>query len=350
MNTFVWSSLLLSLMFLSTSALAQEERVNFQIPKEEVELGWKVGNQREVPERYSLTELVRKDEDIKSWSELVTIHNFALPPGGHTLAESVEGAFNAVKNALELQCPGSKEWNVLEKSETSILYEWISVGPCDPWPKQHEIAKLLFGKSNLFQLRYTIKTSEMPADKRSRWIKVLSEAHVYTGVPRPTPGRTMESELMDAATYVNRGITYGSKGQYDQAISDFNKALEINPTLTQAYVNRGIAYGLKGQHDQAISDYNKALELDPRNAGAYYYRGLAYGRKGQYDQAISDYSKALEINPKLAQAYYNRGLAYYYFRKDYDKARDDVYKAQGLGVKIDPVILKELREKSGREK
>src|SRR3989338_8732517 len=87
----------------------------------------------------------------------------------------------------------------------------------------------------------------------------------------------------------------------------------------EAYNHRGIAYVNKGQFDQAISDYNKALEINPRYAGAYYSRGVAYDSKGQYDQAISDYNKALELNPMDALAYYNRGVAYY-SRKDYDKA------------------------------
>ena len=54
----------------------------------------------------------------------------------------------------------------------------------------------------------------------------------------------------------------------------------------EAYNNRGVAYAAKGQYDQAISDYNKALEMNPRFAKAYYNRGLAYWRKGQPDQAI----------------------------------------------------------------
>ena len=68
-----------------------------------------------------------------------------------------------------------------------------------------------------------------------------------------------------------------------------------------------------------------------------------------YDQAISDYSKALEINPKDTAAYNNRGMAYY--RKgEYDKAWEDVHKAQSLGFQVRPGFLKNLREASGREK
>jgi tetratricopeptide (TPR) repeat protein len=138
-------------------------------------------------------------------------------------------------------------------------------------------------------------------------------------------------ERRDAETYFNRGGLYYKGGEYDQAISDFNKALEVNPNYAYAYRNRGNAYSSKGQDDQAILDYGRALEVNPRDALAYYNRGNAYGRKGQYDQAISDYNKALEINPRDALAYYNRGNAY--DRKGrYDQAISDFNKA----IEINP--------------
>jgi tetratricopeptide (TPR) repeat protein len=49
-----------------------------------------------------------------------------------------------------------------------------------------------------------------------------------------------QSEPRDAKGYYNRGCTCGEKPQYDQAISDFNRALEINPRDAWAYGNRGL--------------------------------------------------------------------------------------------------------------
>jgi Tfp pilus assembly protein PilF len=67
-----------------------------------------------------------------------------------------------------------------------------------------------------------------------------------------------QTESRDAEFYFNRGRAYANKGQYDQAISDCTKALEIEPRYAEAYIVRGVAYSRKGQHDQAISDYTKA--------------------------------------------------------------------------------------------
>jgi tetratricopeptide (TPR) repeat protein len=76
------------------------------------------------------------------------------------------------------------------------------------------------------------------------------------------------------------------------------------------YNNQGVAYDDKGQFDKAIANYNKAIELDPKHAMAYYNRGNSYYDKREYDKAISDYTKATEINPRYAEAYNNCGNAY----------------------------------------
>ena len=104
-----------------------------------------------------------------------------------------------------------------------------------------------------------------------------------------------QSEPRDAQFYLNRGTTYVAKGEYDRAISDFNKALEINPGYIETYNIRGGVYSRKGQNDEAISDYSKAIEIDPEDVRAYNYRAWEYTLKGQYDHAISDLKKALEI-------------------------------------------------------
>jgi len=90
-----------------------------------------------------------------------------------------------------------------------------------------------------------------------------------------------KTELRNAEFYFNRGVTSYKKGQLDQAISDYTKALEINPKYAEAYYNRGNVYSDKGQYDQAISDFTKALEINPKYAEAHYNRGIAYVKKGQ---------------------------------------------------------------------
>jgi len=66
---------------------------------------------------------------------------------------------------------------------------------------------------------------------------------------------------LDTDSYLNRGVAYGKKGQYDQAIVDFNKAIEINPRYGKAYINRGAAYFFKREYEKAWDDVSKVQDL-----------------------------------------------------------------------------------------
>jgi tetratricopeptide (TPR) repeat protein len=99
-----------------------------------------------------------------------------------------------------------------------------------------------------------------------------------------------------AKRYFSRGDAYYNKGNYDQAIEDYTKAINFNPDSAIEYCYRGDAYKNKGNYDQAIADYTKAISFDPNNMEAYFGRGVAYKSKGNYDLAIADYNKAITLN------------------------------------------------------
>jgi len=135
-----------------------------------------------------------------------------------------------------------------------------------------------------------------------------------------------------AGIYNNRGVVYDGLRQHTKAISDYNKAIELNPKYALAYNNRGFAYYNLGQHTKAISDLTKAIELNPKFAEAYNNRGVVYRSLGQVTKAIFDYSKAIELNPKFAKAYYNRGIDYANLGQ-YTRAISDFSKAIELNPK-----------------
>lgn len=84
-------------------------------------------------------------------------------------------------------------------------------------------------------------------------------------------------------------------------------------------------------------------------AEEYVRSGRIHGLRGNFTQAISDFTKAIEINPNYADAYYFRAVLYNKL-KDYDKAWQDVHKAEDLGYKFDFQLLEDLKKASGRDK
>jgi tetratricopeptide (TPR) repeat protein len=71
---------------------------------------------------------------------------------------------------------------------------------------------------------------------------------------------------------------------------------EHHALRAKAYHRRGVAYYEKGEVDQAIADFDQAIELVPNDAAVFYYdRGVAYIKIGNEEKAIADFRKALEI-------------------------------------------------------
>ena len=70
------------------------------------------------------------------------------------------------------------------------------------------------------------------------------------------------------------------------------------------YVNRGIVYAMKGEFDKAIPDYDKAIQLDSKYARPYYFRGVAYKALGRNTEAIADFKTCIKLTqePSMIQA------------------------------------------------
>ncbi len=145
-------------------------------------------------------------------------------------------------------------------------------------------------------------------------------------------GDEQTSGPTNATAYLYRGVSHFAKGLYDEAISDFTKAIEINPEYAECYTNRGIAYAEKRLYDLAISDFNKALEINPEDADGFVNRGIAYAKIRLYYESISDFTKAIEINPKDARAHLGRGEIYCNVKSNYDAAILDFTKV----IEINP--------------
>ncbi len=109
---------------------------------------------------------------------------------------------------------------------------------------------------------------------------------------------------------IRQGVKKAQQGDYQQAIADFDRLIQLNPKNYGAYYERGNISFTLGDYQQAIADYTHAINLEPNSyVIAYNKRGLARIELKEYQEAIVDFSQALQINPRDSESYQNRGNA-----------------------------------------
>jgi len=113
----------------------------------------------------------------------------------------------------------------------------------------------------------------------------------------------MLSARARAGTYINRAVMKSALGQTDDAMTDYNSGLSLDPELGDGYVDRGAALITLKRYDEAIADINKGIALGQsyEHVG-YYNRGVAEFFLGQVTQSYYDFKKASEIAPDFGPA------------------------------------------------
>jgi tetratricopeptide (TPR) repeat protein/TolB-like protein len=114
-----------------------------------------------------------------------------------------------------------------------------------------------------------------------------------------------------AEAYVGLGDAKASKGDVNGAIGAYQKALVHNPLSAKVHASLGkIYYAEKGLYYESVQAYKKAVDLDPTNTEARMGLAEVYEDKGLYPEAIGEYRKVVELDPKNTGALYNLALVY----------------------------------------
>ncbi|HUU30001.1 MAG TPA: tetratricopeptide repeat protein [archaeon] len=142
----------------------------------------------------------------------------------------------------------------------------------------------------------------------------------------------------NAGIYIIRGIAYHKLGEYNKAIDDFTKAIQLD-SKSLFYTSHKTPYIMEGQGQDSLKAYERAIELYARSF-AYYCRGNSYSESGNLEQAIENYTKAVELYPLNTDAYFNRGHVYNYSGKTLNALKDWI-QAANLGHEGAQNLLKE---------
>jgi arylsulfatase A-like enzyme/Flp pilus assembly protein TadD len=113
------------------------------------------------------------------------------------------------------------------------------------------------------------------------------------------------------------GVAYWNKGDQDQALKAYERALSFDPKYAMVLANLGtvhVSLAVKNRDKAALRRgmdfFKRAIECDPRYASAYNGLGAVYRMNGDLDAAISCWGQAVEIEPGHKYALYNLGTAY----------------------------------------
>jgi len=153
----------------------------------------------------------------------------------------------------------------------------------------------------LFASRGDFDTAILDFTEAIRLNPSFAEAYFWRG--NAHRGVTADQVIPMDATF--------DRGRLDLAIADFTEAIRLNPDFARAYTRRGAIHEDRGNFALAIADHTQAIRIDPNDARSFNNRGSAHFSSGQYALAITDYTQALRINPNHVNAFFNRGLAHF---------------------------------------
>ncbi|MCH6546973.1 MAG: tetratricopeptide repeat protein [Gemmatimonadetes bacterium] len=188
--------------------------------------------------------------------------------------------------------------------------------------------------------------------------KELAQNESGDQAPQFTGAVPAVHDHLNASTYIEKGWSLISLGDYIGAIQALSRALELAPDDPQAQSQLGWAQMLHGDYDDALGTFQLVLMKEPANSlarinvgyiclkkrifgeaiehlskairldndkkatlYAHYYLGLVYFERGMYDDAQNFFQKTLALGPNLIEAYYEMGRAQWH-AEDHDAARE----------------------------
>jgi tetratricopeptide (TPR) repeat protein len=121
--------------------------------------------------------------------------------------------------------------------------------------------------------------------------------------------KIIELEPDNADAYTNLALSYFRNGDYENAAAAWTDVINFEPDKANAYFERGMSYFNLKKYEQAIDDFTQAIDLDPTNADAYRVRGKSHAFMENYEQAIADFTQTIELDPTSDEAYLNRAVS-----------------------------------------
>ena len=152
-----------------------------------------------------------------------------------------------------------------------------------------------------------VMAEDVEREKRRRLLKWLAGALIALLVAAIIYKRATDPG--NAREAFDAGMRLMKTTRYDQAILNFNRAVDLLPDYADAYRMRGRAYVQQSDPAMALRDFSRVSELKPRDATILAERGFVHLDQKDYPGAIADADRSIALDPKLARAYNLRASA-----------------------------------------
>ena len=159
-----------------------------------------------------------------------------------------------------------------------------------------------------------------PANRPQTWGELVDTlAGQYEAVTGTPPEMELSGPALEVRELMDKGYSLTELGYADEALTVYNRVLEIEPKSAWAWARKGRTLRLLGRYDEALTSYDRALELNPRFAWAWTGKGQVLERLNQIERALAAHETATELQPGNVWAWYNQAEALHTLR-DYDEA------------------------------
>ncbi len=227
--------------------------------------------------------------------------------GTYLISETNVKDFQLTKDKITTLTAGIVQTEILTEKwdgKTYYLKAKMSIAPQD-------VTKFLEGMRENSQRNRELVETNRKVDEALKKIKQLQDERVagqHVGSKSKEYSRAIDE--LRAKEWIDKGVAFMNVHNFENGLSAFNNAVEIDPTNSWAYLNKGWAHANLGDYYQALKELDRAADIDPQNPFIHVNRGLAYNFLGNYQQGLIEEEKAISLDATISWAYIDRGWAY----------------------------------------
>jgi len=224
------------------------------------------------------------------------------------------------------------------RANTSRMNSWHSFSPNGRWLAFSSKANSPY--TQLFLTHIDEQGRSSPAVLLEHFTSPDRAANIPEFVNAgPTAIKKIREEFLNDYSFVRAGNEFFKAGDTDNAIQEYQNALELNPNNAEAHLRLGfLFYNVTQRHQEGMAHYRKALQLDPSDPRIHHDLGMALFHQRQFDQAVHHLSEALQRMPDGLDAQYTAvgmrqhlGQALFYAGKP-----DEAIRHFAEAVRLDP--------------